>query len=266
MTDKSKFDKLVSIMAQLRGPDGCLWDQQQTHESIKPHLIEEAYEVVETIDENDFTKLKEELGDLLLQVVFHAQMADEEGLFGIDDVIDAIVNKLERRHPHVFGEVEVSSSKEIIARWEKIKRGEDEKNASRIAGIPDSLPALFHAYKLQSKMAHIGFDWKTDDDLNKAYLAELQEFNMSLKGQGDLEEELADIIFMIVNIARRRGIEPETALKKAMRKFSSRFCYMEEMAEKSGIALEDMSLEEQDRLWNEAKALENDQRPVTRNE
>ncbi len=256
MAGKHRFDELVEIMAKLRGPDGCPWDKEQTHESLRPYLIEEAYEVIESIDKKDTEHLKEELGDLLLQTVFHAQLGSEEGAFTIDDVLSSINEKLVRRHPHVFEGVEVKSSKEVIERWEKIKKSETEERKSRLDGIPGSLPSLYHAYKLQKKMARVGFDWPDQEGLIEAYRKELKEFDEALEGKGDLAEELGDILFMLVNVARHYDLEPETRLKEAINKFERRFRHMEETAERNGEMFEELSLEEMDRLWDEAKAQE----------
>lgn len=257
MTDKHRFDELVEIMAKLRGPDGCLWDKEQTHESLKPYLIEEAYEVIESIDKKDAEHLKEELGDLLLQVVFHAQIGSEEGDFNIEDVLASINDKLVRRHPHVFEGVEVKSSKEVIERWEKIKKKEKkEERKSRLDGIPGSLPSLYHAFKMQKKMARVGFDWPDKNELSKAYHKELKEFDEALEGRGDLADELGDILFMLVNVARHYDLEPETRLKEAIHKFERRFRHMEESAERSSKVFEELTLDEMDALWNEAKAQE----------
>lgn len=256
MAKKHRFDELVEIMARLRGPDGCLWDKEQTHQTLKPYMIEEAYEVIEAIDMGDDEHLKEELGDLLLQVVFHARIGSEQGRFTIEDVLSSISEKLIRRHPHVFEGVEVSSSREVIERWEKIKKGEKEERTSRLDGIPGSLPSLYHAYKLQKKMAGVGFDWPDKESAIKAYRRELEEFEEALEGKGDLADELGDILFMIVNLARHYGLEPETRLKEAIHKFETRFRHMEDSAEQSGKVFEELSLDEMDALWDEAKAQE----------
>lgn len=252
----SSFDELVEIMAKLRGPEGCPWDREQTHAALRRYLIEEAHEVVETIDAGDDAALKEELGDLLLQIVFHAEIARGEGRFDMDDVVLSLNAKLKRRHPHVFGQTEVKSAQDVIEHWERIKRGEKGEQVSRLAGIPRSLPALLYAYKLQKRMANAGFDWAADSDIEHAFLGELHEFEEAWHGRGDLVEETGDLLFMVVNMARRRGLEPETVLKRAIKKFDKRFRYMEDKADELGVRLEDMSLEEQDRLWEDAKARE----------
>jgi tetrapyrrole methylase family protein/MazG family protein len=256
MAEKHSFERLAETMARLRGPDGCLWDKEQTHQSLKPYLIEETYEVIDAIDKGDMIHLKEELGDLLLQVVFHAQMAAEKSKFTIDDILEEIVDKLERRHPHIFAGVEVKTSREIVERWERIKRAEKEEEESRLARIPRSLPALLYAFKIQQKMAEIGFDWRKKEDVVMKFKEELKELDRALKGEDNLKEEIGDILFMIVNLSRHYDIEPESTLREAVKKFEKRFEYMEAKAREAGKPLEEMSLEEQDRLWEKAKETE----------
>ncbi|MDI6892321.1 MAG: nucleoside triphosphate pyrophosphohydrolase [Actinomycetota bacterium] len=251
---KYTFDSLLEIMARLRGPSGCLWDKEQTHQSIKQHLIEEAYEVVDAIDRKDFAHLKEELGDLLLQVVFHAQIASDEGKFDIGDILEDITTKLVRRHPHIFGDVKVSSSREVVENWESIKRGESGR--SLLAGIPRSLPALFHALKLQEKAARVGFDWEEKEPIFEKLTEEIAELEEACREEGREKGEIGDILFTVVNLARRLGIDPEDALRAVNVKFRRRFEFMEKRAKEEGRGLESMSLEEKDRLWEEAKSLE----------
>lgn len=258
MAEKHNFEHLVEIMARLRGPDGCLWDKEQTRESLKPFLIEETYEVIDAIDQGDINHLKEELGDLLLQVVFHARIAAEKGEFTIGDILKEIIDKLVRRHPHIFASVEVKTSKEIVERWERIKRAEkaEWEEESRLARIPRSLPALLYALKIQQKMAEVGFDWRKKEDVVLKFKEELEELDRALKGEDNLREEIGDILFMLVNLSRHYDIEAESALRDAIKKFEKRFEYMEEKARAAGKSLEEMSLEEQDKLWDESKNFE----------
>ncbi len=252
MSDEYTCNQLVEIMAKLRGPQGCPWDKEQTHKSLERYLIEEAYEIIDTIDNEDPNHLKEELGDMLLQVVFHAQLASEAGEFNMHDVLEGIITKLIRRHPHVFGEVEVTSTQDVLVNWEEIKR-QEKKEVSAIAGIPKSLPALVYAYKLQSKAARVGFDWEEVGGALEKIAEEVEELKSARAGQGQVEEETGDLLFAVVNVARHLDIDPELALKSASDKFESRFRYMENEAQKKGLDLVNMSLEEKDRLWDEAK-------------
>lgn len=252
LSDEYSCDQLVEIMAKLRGPQGCPWDKEQTHKSLERYLIEEAYEIIDTIDNEDPNHLKEELGDMLLQVVFHAQLASEAGEFNMHDVLEGIITKLIRRHPHVFGEVEVTSTQDVLVNWEEIKR-QEKKEVSAIAGIPKSLPALVYAYKLQSKAARVGFDWEEVGGALEKIAEEVEELKSARAGQGRVEEETGDLLFAVVNVARHLDIDPELALKSASSKFESRFRYMENEAQKKGLDLINMSLEEKDRLWDEAK-------------
>lgn len=248
------FDELVEIMARLRGPDGCPWDREQTHDSLSRHVIEETYELVEAIEHGDDKHLKEELGDLLLQIVFHAQIAADRNAFTIDEVVADLNEKLKRRHPHIFAEAEAETPADVSRVWEEIKREDEGKyKESRLEGIPGSLPALLRAGKVQKRMVAVGFDWEADEDVLEALNDEAGEFKQALRGEGDIREEIGDILFMLVNVARRLGIEPETALRAATAKAENRFRFMEREADRKGLKLEDMTLEEQDRLWEEAK-------------
>ncbi|MCL6473140.1 MAG: nucleoside triphosphate pyrophosphohydrolase [Firmicutes bacterium] len=252
MSDEYTCEKLIEIMATLRGAQGCPWDKEQTHESLKRYLIEEAYEIIDTIDAGDPEHLKEELGDLLLQIVFHAQIAAEEKNFDMKDVLEGIITKLIRRHPHVFGEVEVTSARDVIKNWEEIKSREKEEK-SVIAGIPKSLPALLYAYKLQSKAARIGFDWESVEGVLEKITEEVSELKSARQGNGKVEEEVGDLLFAIVNVARHLDVDPELALKETCSKFERRFKYMEGESRKIGKNLADMSLLEKDKLWDKAK-------------
>lgn len=251
------FVKLVDLMARLRGPDGCPWDRKQTTESLKPFLIEECYEVIDALDEHDPRKVKEELGDLLFQIVFHARIAEESGQFTIRDVIDANLEKMIRRHPHVFGDAQLSTDKEVLANWEEIKRKEKgyEQRTSILEGVPRHLPSLLRAHSLQERAARVGFDWSRIDEALPKLDEEMAEFKESLKKEdaSGIEEELGDIFFMLVNISRFLGINPEDALRKTISKFIHRFRYIEENAANAGKSLSDMTLDEMEKLWQEAK-------------
>ncbi|HZD61130.1 MAG TPA: nucleoside triphosphate pyrophosphohydrolase [Anaerolineae bacterium] len=255
LPDKYTCEHLVEIMSRLRGPQGCPWDKEQTHESLRRYLIEEAYETIEAIDENDPKHLKEELGDLLLQIVFHSQIASETGQFTMDDVSGGIITKLIRRHPHIFGEVEVSSAREVVINWEKIKDQEKGK-ASALSGIPKSLPALLYAFKLQAKAARVGFDWEDVDGALEKISEEVDELRRAKRGEGSIEDEIGDLLFAVVNVARHLDVDPELALKRTCDKFERRFSYMEEKSASENKHLVDMSLQEKDKLWDEAKKIE----------
>ncbi len=252
------FDKLVEIMARLRSENGCSWDREQSHETLKPFLIEEAYEVIDAIDSGDMAHLKDELGDLMLQVVFHAQMADEEAKFNIDDVCNSINEKLIRRHPHVFAESDAKTPDEVYKQWEEIKKTEKshETRTSALDGTPRGLPSLIRAMKMQKKAASVGFDWDTADEAFAKVDEELHEFREAM-AEGDakhMEEELGDLLFALVNVGRFIEVNPEDALTKTIGKFRKRFMFVEEKISKSGRSMDEVSLEEMDKFWNEAKA------------
>ena len=248
-----KFDELVSIIARLRAPNGCKWDREQTHKSLKQNFIEETYEALDAIDDDDMTHLKEELGDVLLQVVLHSQIASEENAFTIDDVAEGISKKLVHRHPHVFGDVKVSSTSEILDNWEKLKKEEKPHRTSAMDGISSSLPALFGAYKISKKAVKTGFEWPNVESLKECIKSEFEEFNEAVKegNQTHMEEEMGDILFAVVNLARWYKINPEIALSNSNKKFIARFRKMEELSTKP---LEEYSIEEFDTLWRKAKA------------
>lgn len=244
-----KFEELVKIMEKLRGPEGCDWDRQQTHDTLKPYLIEEAYELLDAIDRHDGEEMMEELGDVLLQVVFHAQIARENGSFDIGDVIDKLNRKLLRRHPHVFGDSPGYSYRQ----WEEIKSQEKrKKQASRIGDFNAALPALSLARRLQENASAVGFDWEDAKGVMEKIKEEMRELENTLSENGK-EEEFGDLLFSIVNLARFLNIDPEVALKKACLKFARRFRKMEELLEKDGKVLEDESMETLDEYWNKAK-------------
>jgi tetrapyrrole methylase family protein/MazG family protein len=256
--------RLVDIMTVLRGENGCPWDKEQTYQSLKPYAIEETYEVLEAIDSGKMDKLKEELGDLLLQVVFLSQLAMEQNQFTMDDVVDTICEKLIRRHPHVFGATKVEGVAGVLENWEKIKQTEKPgERPSAIDGIPKDLPALMTAEKLQHKAAKVGFDWgDLEGPLNKAK-EEFAEFEEVLHSQNilqkdslakdRLEDEFGDILFSLVNVGRFLDINPEIALRRTIAKFSQRFHYMEQESAKAGRSLNEMTLAEMDELWEQAK-------------
>jgi XTP/dITP diphosphohydrolase len=246
-----KFEDLIKIVKILRKE--CPWDRKQTHESIKDNLIEEAYEAVDAIDGQDFEELKKELGDLMLHVVFHSRMATESEHFTIEDVIYSIQEKLIRRHPHVFGDTGVRNEEEVAQNWEAIKK--EEGKQSILDGIPKNLPALIEAQRMQEKAANMGFDWPEWQQVWEKLEEEIQEFQETLK-EGEpqrTEEEFGDLLFSLVNAGRFFKLNAEDALRQTNRKFKSRFQYVESQVEKSGRPLSEVSLEEMDQFWEEAK-------------
>lgn len=257
---KEKYDinDLLEIMRYLRAPGGCPWDAEQTHESIRKNLIEETYEVVEAIDKKDSDMLLEELGDLLMQVVFHAQMEEEKGVFNFDDVADGVCKKLIERHPHVFGEVEVSGVDDVLDNWDAIKRRKkgQKKGSEPMLSVPRELPALMRAAKIQQKASAVGFDWP---DVSGAYdkiIEETQELRKAVESgvQDDVIEELGDLLFSVVNVSRFLKCDAEEALTAASDKFINRFIRVEQLAKENGVDMEKASLEELDRLWNIVKS------------
>lgn len=252
-----EFVELVNTVARLRAPGGCPWDRQQTHETLKRYAIEETYEVVEAIESADPSKLKEELGDLLLQVLLHARIAEEHGEYDIADVCRTIREKLRRRHPHVFGEVEVAGVDEVLHNWEQIKRAEPgyEDRESALDGVPESLPALMRAAKLSKKAARTGFDWP---DI-RAVFDKLSEETAELKAAVEsndtahIREEIGDLLFTVVNIARHADVDPEEALRLMLKKFAARFGRIEDHARSTGREIGQLTLDEMDSVWNEAK-------------
>ena len=232
---------LLKVMARLRGPGGCPWDLEQTHQSLARHLLEEAHETLEAIDSGDPALLREELGDLLLQVVFHAEMARQEGEFDIDDVAETITAKLVRRHPHVFGDVRVDSAAEVLVNWERIK-GEEKGEHAVDEEIPATLPALARASKVQRRAAGSGFDWRTKDGALAMVREELEELDAAPPARA--EEELGDLLFAVAALGRRLGVDPETALRKATRRFAERFERMKAEAEVDEVKLEELSEQE----------------------
>ena len=263
MVDTASFDDvdiqpLVDVMRTLREPGGCPWDREQTHASIRSNMIEEVYEYLEAVDAEDTEGMREELGDILMQIVFHARMAEEAGRFDLQDVIDEVVDKLIRRHPHVFGETKVTGSDEVLVNWEAIKKTEKTERKHVLDGVTQGLPALLRAYKLQSKAAKVGFDWpdvKGVWDKVQEELAELQEA-LASGDRAAAENELGDVLFALVNYARHQKIEPEVALNGTNNRFAKRFAHVESCVEASGKAWQDFSLDELDQFWDEAKRLE----------
>jgi len=253
------FEDLVKVMEKLRSKEGCPWDREQTHKSLLPYLIEECYEVVDAIEKGDDEELKEELGDLLLQVVFHSQIAKERGAFTIEEVIDSLVKKLIFRHPHVFkGKEGVETPEDVSREWEKLKEKEGKKRESLLDGIPFSMPSLDRAYKLQKRAEKVGFDWKDFKGIKEKITEELKEIESEVeKGNREkLEEEVGDLLFMAVNLARFLKVHPEVALRKANEKFERRFKYMEKRAREEGKELKEMDINEMEELWQEAKERE----------
>jgi MazG family protein len=294
-TTGERFERAVAIMERLRAPGGCPWDREQTFDSIKPYTLEETYEVLEAIDNRDWSELPGELGDLLLQVLFYSEMAKEQGTFSIDDVLDRLSDKLVNRHPHVFGEVKADTSAEVKRNWEALKTEERKKrdggkNASEgaqssfksiLSGISSAMPSLLEAHKLSSRAAQVGFDWPNMEGLFDKLAEEtgelrqhLQEFpapgprpeGRGVAGSGRqtvpeelrerLEEEVGDLFFVLVNIARYLSLDPESALRKTNRKFRSRFQWMEQRLSESGGTLESASMDELESLWQQAKLQE----------
>lgn len=255
-----RFAKLVKIMERLRGDNGCPWDKEQTPETLKPFLIEEAYEVLEALDEKDSRKLKEELGDLLYQILFHAQMAKEKGEFDINDILEASIEKMTRRHPHVFGDKKAKDSKEVLVHWEETKKKEmaNKHRRSILEGVPKELPALLRAHQLQSRAARVGFDWKRIDQVFEKVEEEISEFKEAYrkKERERMEDELGDIFFSLVNIARFLDVNPEDALRSAIRRFTSRFSYIEEAVAGEGRSISSLTIDEMERLWQRAKKME----------
>ena len=260
-TDKDPFQSLVAIMERLRSEKGCPWDREQTRESLKPYLIEETYEVLEALDKDEPDRIKEELGDLLFQILFHAQVAREQGEFDINDVITSNIEKMIHRHPHVFADKSVSSSKEVLVNWEEIKKNET-KNRHRksiLDGVPAPLPALLKAHRIQERAARVGFDWDDIKDVISKVDEELGELKkaVSEKSKKHIEEELGDLIFAVVNLSRFVKVNPEEALRKCIDKFKERFYQIETELSKNGKKLKDTSLEEMDEIWNRAKKKQN---------
>jgi MazG family protein len=293
-TTGERFERAVSIMARLRAPGGCPWDREQTFDTIKPYTLEETYEVLEAIDARDWYELTGELGDLLLQVLFYAEMAAEENRFTIDEVLDRLSNKLVDRHPHVFGDVKADTPGEVLRNWQALKAEEKKKRAehgqsskhghpdSVLHGVSSAMPALMEAYKISSRVAHVGFDWPNIEGLFEKLREETEELQQNLTEYPEpgpqpqsakdvasargvkipedlrsrLEDEVGDLLFVLVNIARYLSLDPESALRKTNRKFRRRFEYLEERLRAQGRKPENASLTEMESLWQESKQLE----------
>lgn len=265
------FEDLVALQARLRGPNGCPWDREQTHASLKPFLVEEAYEVLDAMDSGVARKFAGELGDLLLQIVFHAEMAKEKGRFDITDVIRAVHTKMVRRHPHVFGTTKAQTSGQVLKNWEQIKSEEREAESGKgskkraaesvLEGVPKGLPALIEAYQLSRRAANVGFDWENVGGVFEKLNEEARELRLALDrrddansgAEGKVEEEMGDLLFAAVNLARQAGVEPEIALKRASRKFLERFQWMENRAKDQGRRFAEVPRGEMEKLWNRSK-------------
>jgi len=249
------FEELVAVVARLRSPEGCPWDREQTRETLKQYLVEEFYELIDALEEGDEGGMKEELGDLLFQIVLQSQLSREKGTFAIHDVIDGIGRKMIRRHPHVFGDQRLETSGDVVRTWEEHKRKEGKIPESVMDGVPKSLPALLRASRLQKKATAVGFDWENSDDMFNKLEEEIREFREALAGKkhDEVEDELGDILFVLVRIANFVNVNAEDALRRTIRKFIQRFKYIEAGASGSGRTLSEMTLEEMEVLWNEAK-------------
>lgn len=264
----SNIEKLIEIMAQLRDPEqGCPWDLEQSFESIVPHTLEEAYEVAETIETGSLDELCGELGDLLFQVVFYARLAEEQGLFDFTQIVDGIMDKLVRRHPHVFGNENIADAEEQTRAWESHKareRADKSGDAGTLTGIANALPALTRAVKLQKRARQVGFDWPTISPVFDKVLEELDEVKQEIdqvitdkNNQQRVEEEIGDLLFACTNLARFARVNPETALRRSNRKFEKRFSQMEAIAEKKSLVLEELEIENWELLWEQVKTKEN---------
>lgn len=246
-----KFQEFQEIIARLRAPEGgCPWDKQQTHKSLRPFLLQECYEVLEALDNNDCKELCAELGDLLLQIMLHSQIASERGDFDSGDVIQAVSEKIVHRHPHVFGQKKLVNTKEVELHWESLKQ--EEGKLSLLGGIPGNLPALAESWEMQQRVAQAGFDWDKAEDILDKLMEEIKELK-SAQTADNKEEEWGDLLFTIVNIARRESIDPESALRNANRKFRKRFTWMEETCRQRGMAFSKLNSSQQNELWDHAK-------------
>jgi tetrapyrrole methylase family protein / MazG family protein len=251
-----RFDYLTGIIEKLRSPEGCPWDREQTHESLRPYLLEETYELLDALNEGDPEAMLEELGDLLLQILLHAQIAKEEGTFDIAEVIETLSTKMIRRHPHVFGDVKVDSAEQVVENWSKIKQREKgEKKQSILDGIPKSYPAMLRAYAQQKKAEKVGFDWGDVSGVHEKVLEELEELKKANSPE-EREKELGDLLYTVISLARFYKIDPESALERACRKFYQRFTYLEKRAKELGKPLEEIDMGLLDQWWEEAKKKE----------
>lgn len=249
-----EFAELVEIIARLRGPDGCPWDRKQTHSSLKEFLLAETYEVLEALDLEDAKMLRQELGDLLLQIVLHTRIAEDNNEFKLEDVLKNINAKLIRRHPHVFADTKVNSAEEVVHNWEEIKKGERHPEASILGSVPRHMPALAYSKEIQRRAAETGFDWENIDGVIEKLAEEVQEFKES-ESLEEKNDEFGDLFFTLVNIARRMGIDPEASLRQANHKFFTRFSCMEKLCRERGLNLGKLTFDEQNALWDEAKKM-----------
>ncbi|MFN9743501.1 MAG: nucleoside triphosphate pyrophosphohydrolase [Acidobacteriota bacterium] len=269
MRSTGRLEDLTALMAKLRAPDGCPWDREQTLASLGPMLLEETYEVLDAVEAADWAELRDELGDLLFQIVFYGQLAAEAGHFTVSDSIARVHEKMVRRHPHVFGEETVSSTAEVLTNWEMIKAAEREASGKKVeneappsllAGVSSRLPGLLEAYQLQTKAARVGFDWPQVDEVFAKLEEEIRELRQELqrptRNQKAVDEEVGDILFVLANLARWVGTEPESGLKAANRKFRRRFAHIEKRMVETGRAWNETTLAEMDQFWNEAKEIE----------
>lgn len=263
MEDKNQqaLTRLLDIMTELRSDHGCPWDREQDHKSLRKYLIEEAYEVIDAIDKEDDDLLVEELGDLLLQVVFHAQLGKETGRFTFADVADGVSTKMVRRHPHVFGSDHYDTSDQVLHRWAAIKDEEkaEKGKKERLLDLPKQFPALYRSQKIQKKAAEVGFDWDNENDIKAKVMEEIEEFTAALKGDGDPKDELGDILFAVVNWSRFHHIDAEEALRESNEKFIRRFYAMEDKIAKDNGDLSSMTLEEMDAYWDKVKKEQKDE-------
>ena len=248
----SKFATLVDIIARLRAPEGCPWDRKQTHASLRENLLEECYETLAALDEGDAKRLCEELGDLLMQIVLHAQIATEVGEFELGDVINSINTKLIHRHPHIFGSTKVKDAEEVALNWEVLKQEEREADVSILASVPKQMPALGYSQVIQRRVAQVGFDWEDIDGVMDKLAEEVGEFKRA-DSQERRAQEFGDLLFTLANIARRMGVDLEAALREANQRFYRRFSYMEEVCRQRGLNFGELSFDEQNALWEEAK-------------
>jgi len=247
-----KFDTFAAIIARLRGPDGCPWDKEQTHQSLRENLLSECYEVLEALDSGEPEKLREELGDLLLQIVLQSQIAADGGEFKIGDVIKGITEKIIRRHPHIFGTRKVKDAGEVMHNWEVLKREERGEGTSMLVGVPKDMPALAYAHEISRRAVRVGFEWPDIEGVIDKLTEEVRELKQA-SNQKEKSQELGDLLFTLVNYARWEGIDAETALREANRKFFQRFSYMEKLCHERGLSFDKLSFDAQNVLWEEAK-------------
>ena len=250
--DRSQFATLVDIIAKLRAPDGCPWDRKQSHASLRKNLLEECYEVLEALDEGDSGKLCTELGDLLMQIVLHSQIAAEAGEFELGEVISSINSKLIHRHPHIFGSRKVKDAEEVALNWEVLKQEEQGAETSMLDNVPGQMPALAYSQEIQRRVARVGFDWEDIDGVIEKLAEEVSEFKRA-ESLEQKEMEFGDLLFTLANFARRLEVELEAALREANKRFYQRFSYMEEVCQERGVSIGELSFDEQNALWEEAK-------------